>query len=288
MKQKYTFKKYKHSVINKYNLFNLSYNKTGLYYVYRITNLKEKKHYYGSRTCKNSFKDTNDCLIDLISYKSSSTNTDFICEQSLNAENFKYKIVSTFENVHDCKMFECFLHSKFNVSTHLQFYNKTNALPTGFSNARIVSCKIKGTNIKLQVSKEEFDKRDYLVGISYGVKRSEETKIRIGLSSLGRKHSEETKIKIKKISTGKKRSEEAKKNISNSLIGHRHSKETIEKLKNRKITNETKIKLSQSQKEQRKIKIKCNHCDKYVDAQNFSRWHGDNCKFKENKSFVIL
>lgn len=74
---------------------------------------------------------------------------------------------------------------------------------------------------------------------------------------------------------GVPKSEEHKKNISlfhhdvsgqnNPMYGKKHSDETL-------------IKLASRAKNRKKIE--CPHCSKQVDASNYKRWHGDNCKNK--------
>lgn len=60
-------------------------------YVYRITNTKENKHYYGSRITKFPIDE------DLgVRYFSSSTGLDFTQDQKINPQDYKYKVVKTF------------------------------------------------------------------------------------------------------------------------------------------------------------------------------------------------
>ena len=90
------------------------------HYVYRITNKRLKKHYYGVRSCL--------CLPikDLgIHYFSSSTDEKFMKDQKDHPEDYKYKIIKEFENRKDTEYFEKYLHTKFNVSTNEHFI--TNA-----------------------------------------------------------------------------------------------------------------------------------------------------------------
>ena len=97
------------------------------HYVYRITNIKENKHYYGSRTSTKIPKE------DLgVIYYSSSCDKDFINDQKTNKENYKYIIVRCFDNRKECILFEIFLHEKFNVAKNDKFYNKSQQTSTGF------------------------------------------------------------------------------------------------------------------------------------------------------------
>lgn len=94
---------------------------------------------------------------------------------------------------------------------------------------------------------------------SAGVKRSEETKKKIGAASKGRRHTEETKAKISAAGMGRIKSEETRRKLSESLKGHSVSEEVREKLKiyhaglpspmaGRKHTEEAKAKMSAAKK----------------------------------------
>ena len=71
-------------------------------------------------------------------------------------------------------------------------------------------------------------------------------------NNFGIKWSQETKIKLSKSNTGLKRSKEAKKNISNGCIGRILTKETKDKIseahKGKKMSENVKIKISQKNK----------------------------------------
>ena len=98
------------------------------HYVYRITNTQEKKHYYGARSSKIEPK------LDLgIKYFSSSKDKDFIQEQKENKDIFKYKVIKIFQARKEADKHEIFLHNKFNVKSHKQFYNSINAGTINFT-----------------------------------------------------------------------------------------------------------------------------------------------------------
>ena len=95
------------------------------YYVYRITNILIKKHYYGFRSCNVEPK------LDIgYVYFSSSTDKEFIKDQKLNRCNYKYKVISIFNNRIDALKLEIYLHKKFNVRDNDSFYNKANQTST--------------------------------------------------------------------------------------------------------------------------------------------------------------
>ena len=97
------------------------------HYVYRITNIQEKKHYYGVRSSKIEPK------LDLgIKYFSSSKDKDFIQEQKDDKNIFKYKIIKTFDSREEAIKLEIKLHAKFNVGINESFYNKAKQTSTGY------------------------------------------------------------------------------------------------------------------------------------------------------------
>ena len=115
-----------------------------------------------------------------------------------------------------------------------------------------------------------------------------------------RKHSNETKEKISKSKKGKIHSEEFKEKCSNRMMGHtinngrKHSEETKQKhsdntsgeknpMFGKTHSKETIDLISKKIQESKKIKIKCEYCDKEIDKANFKKWHGLNCKLNPNK-----
>ena len=63
------------------------------HYVYRITNIKINKHYYGTRTSKN--RSPNEDIG--IYYFSSSKDKEFIQDQKSNPSDYKYKVLNIFD-----------------------------------------------------------------------------------------------------------------------------------------------------------------------------------------------
>jgi hypothetical protein len=97
------------------------------HYVYRITNKKENKHYYGVRSTISSPYD------DLgVKYFSSSTDHDFMESQKNEKENYKYKIVRIFSTREDAIALEINLHEKFDVARNPNFYNKARQTNSSF------------------------------------------------------------------------------------------------------------------------------------------------------------
>lgn len=99
--------------------------------VYRITNIKERKHYYG-------FKSSSLPPIDVVgvSYFSSlkgESGAAFIKHQQEHPEQYRYKIIRSFDNKKDALALEIKLHNKFNVGRNPNFYNNAKQTSIGFS-----------------------------------------------------------------------------------------------------------------------------------------------------------
>lgn len=159
--------------------------KTLHHYTYRITNTKLNKHYYGIRSSKVL------PILDLgVIYFSSSSDKEFIKDQKVNAQNYKYKIVKLFKTRVEAAELEIKLHNKFDVGINPYFYNRAKHTSTYFD----------------------------VTGITH----SEETKKKISESHKGKTVSEETRKKLSKTSKGRKHSEETKKQLSEDRLGHLH------------------------------------------------------------------
>ncbi len=97
-------------------------NEMQYHYTYRITNIKERMHYYGVHSC--------DCLPKEeigVTYFSSSKKKEFIKDQKENPQDYKYKVIKLFETRIEANYHEEILHTKFNVKDHKSFYNQHNA-----------------------------------------------------------------------------------------------------------------------------------------------------------------
>lgn len=142
---------------------------TKYHYVYRITNTKENKHYYGVRSSKVEPK------LDLgIKYFSSSTNKEFIQEQREKKGIFKYKIIKHFDSREKAIQLEIKLHNKFNVGVNESFYNKCKQTSIGFDTSdkkRTDASKEKQSNSTRGKKKSESWKNNIsraLIGIDRG------------------------------------------------------------------------------------------------------------------------
>ena len=181
------------------------------HYVYRITNIKDKKHYYGKRSCKILPE------MDLgIKYFSSSSDKEFMFDQKVNKINYKYKVIKIFDTAEKALLFEIKLHIRFKVSSNGKFYNKAIQTSKKFSTA--------------------------------GVTPSEETRAKLSKMFKGRKMSEEQKRKISEIRKNNM-TVEHRQAISKAQKGKIVPQETREKLRvsamGRVISTETRAKMSE-------------------------------------------
>lgn len=97
------------------------------HYVYRITNIITKMHYYGCRSSKMHPS------LDLgHKYFSSSKDREFLQEQENHKEHFKYKVIRIFQTREDALSFEIKLHTRFDVDKNPSFYNKAKQTTVGF------------------------------------------------------------------------------------------------------------------------------------------------------------
>lgn len=114
----------------------------------------------------------------------------------------------------------------------------------------------------------------------YGKTHNEHTKEKIRQARLGKKDSAQTR-ELKSIA-GKKKppaTVETRQKISNAnkgkqgllgdkngFYGKTHSPEQREKKRQEKLAAKKKV---------------CYYCNKEIDPMNYARWHGDNCKYKQ-------
>ena len=213
------------------------------HYVYRISNIKINKHYYGVRTSK--IHPDNDLGIV---YFSSSRDDNFILDQKENRKDYKYKIIRIFPTRQQSILLEIKLHNKFDVGVNESFYNKAKQTSTGFDTH----------------------------GLKYVM--TDETKRKIGNANKGRIISNNGRLNMSKSKLGSQFSEETKQKMSLSHKGNQYclgvkaSDETKLKMsntqKNRWINRPMPM-------------ITCPHCLKEGRGGAMNQWHFDNCKKKE-------
>jgi len=239
-----TFKQYKLQVLQDDRSEKLDFapnNKNN--YVYRITNTKLNKHYYGSKTTTLIPKDSIG-----IKYFYSSKDKEFIKDQLDNPQNYKYKVIFNFDNSGDKQIMESYLHDYFNVKEYDSFYNKANQTPFGFDTTSKTFCFDTKNNINVFITSEEYENnkdryihesknkiisKNKYTGEIFKVTREEflNNPDLIGINA-GFKHSEETLINMSEVRKGekhpmfgKKRPEisERMKGENNPMYGRTHS-----------------------------------------------------------------
>jgi len=155
------------------------------HYVYRITNIKLNKHYYGTRTPKKNIPED-----DIgIYYFSSSKDKEFIKDQKENPQDYKYKIIKKFNTRKEALELEIKLHNKFNVGINESFYNRSKQTSTGWDTTGISGKK--------------------------GPKHSEETRKKMSEDRKGRKPSEKARANMSKAFSGSKNNNASKISIYN-------------------------------------------------------------------------
>jgi hypothetical protein len=269
-------------------------NKYNYNYVYRITNKIEQKHYYGSRSSEIEAK------LDLgIKYFSSSSDEDFREDQKNHPENYKYKIVRICSTKEKAIALEIKLQEKFNVGINESFYNKAIQTSTGFDRTDInhtletklkISESRKGvplspeTKLKLSEAAKGVPKSpEHRQKLSeaktgenhpmFGKEHSDETRQK--MSEAHKNMSDETRKKMSEAHKGVPKSDEHKQKLSEANKGKEQTPETRQKI------SEAKLGVPQGPQEQ----VQCPHCGKIGGKSLMSRYHFDNCKYKEIEEY---
>ena len=112
---------------------------------------------------------------------------------------------------------------------------------------------------------------------SLGKKLSPERKEKLRLTRLGTHHTEVTKRKISNTKKGVKMSEDAKRSMT-----EKRNKNTswIESQRNKRLSDESKAKISVANNGRVFPIQECPHCLKNGAGPNMTRYHFDNCKMK--------
>jgi hypothetical protein len=132
-------------------------NKTIYHYVYRITNLVEKKHYYGARTSRIHPK------LDIgVKYFSSSRDKAFMRDQKDNPTHFLYKVIGLYQTRIEALEMEIKLHNRLNVAVSNKFYNRSKQASWGWDTTGIVIVRTPSDEtIAIPVSEYNPDSADY-------------------------------------------------------------------------------------------------------------------------------
>ncbi len=113
--------------------------------VYRITHLLDWRAYIG----KHSGNISPELDVGKLGgYFSSSQDVNFMLDQKINPQNYKYEILRTFETSEAAIDYEIYLHAKHDVGVNSRFYNKAKQISSGFDVTGIPSSEEKKANLR--------------------------------------------------------------------------------------------------------------------------------------------
>jgi hypothetical protein len=152
------------------------------------------------------------------------------------------------------------------------------------------------SNLKEEYSKIQSEKNKGAGNGMFGKSQTEKAKSKISEANTGRVQPLEEKMNQVKAITGRKRkpfTDEWKANMSAAKTGENNNRygvevleETKEKIRQkaigRKQSAETIAKKADAVRGTKREKKLCPHCHKEVAVNGYARWHGDNCKKKDN------
>jgi group I intron endonuclease len=249
------------------------------HYVYITTNLINGKQYIGDRSC--------DCLPEDDNYLGSGRPLFKDAKKKYGAENFKKEVLEIFETREEAhkaeekyiKLFKTHVsEGGYNLnkkggksSINEETRKKISRTSKNRKHSEQTKQKIKNSHLGKKFSEEHKQKLRNL--------KSEEHKEKMKEAWVERRKipvSEETKIKISEAGKGKERSQECKYNIGLANSNRIWKDESREKIRQsrigKKLSEETKMKIGK--------KYKCRYCGAEMNAGNLSRYHNENCKFK--------
>jgi len=262
-------------------------------YTYLITNVINNKKYYGVHS------GDLEPSIDLgIKYISSSTDKLFLEDQRENSSNYKYEVVSLFDNRLDAKLHEIELHDKYNVGINPEFYNKAKASLKGLGFDVSGTVLTEDHRFKISKSSKGHKKneqtRTRMSKAQKGVPKSESHKLALSNSldnrprgeehpMYGKTHTDEAKRKIGLSSKGRKHTDESRKKISEGISGEKNGNYEREFTKeHREKIGKSRLGVPPSNKGKKEVTIKCPHCEKEGGNNAMKRWHFTNCKKNTN------
>lgn len=194
------------------------------HYTYIITNIIENKYYIGCRSCNiHPSKDLG------VKYFSSSKDKEFIQDQKLNPQNYKYKVIAIFDSRALAVHLEVKLHNIHNVAVNPCFYNRSKQTTVGWDTTGVVPW-------------------------NKGIPRTEEVKQKLREANTGKKLSEAARKKMSEFQKGRPKSAEHRRKIGESQKGKvisdyvRACSSAAHKGKKVVHSEETRKKLSESKK----------------------------------------
>lgn len=218
------------------------------HYVYRITNIKLNKHYYGSRTGK-GFRYGFTLLDDLKHYQSSSHDKHFKQHQKDNIHEYKYKIIKISKDKNECLDLEITLHNKFNVAINTNFYNKSKQTVRGFNTSGTRLSKEHKEKIKNALNNKTDEEKlersnkqkNYVKSRTIEQENQRKLKEKITKSNKTKEENEITSMKMKSAIANRCPKVEARRKQKAKETNNGKSKEEIDKInKARSIANSNK------------------------------------------------
>lgn len=177
------------------------------HYTYIITNVVENKYYIGCRSSKVlPEKDLG------TKYFSSSRDKEFLKDQKLNPQNYKYKVIAEFSSRALAVDLEIKLHNIHNVAVNPKFYNRSKQTSVGWDTA--------GTSLSPEHKEASVKKLKEWLSVP-------ENKAKFVASLKGRVISEETRAKIAKANKG---NVPHNKGGTSHMKGKTHTEATKEKM----------------------------------------------------------
>ena len=117
------------------------------HYTYIITNIVKNKYYIGCRSSRViPSKDLG------IKYFSSSKDKEFVADQKANPQNYKYKIIATFDSKLLAINLEIKLHNIHNVGVNPSFYNRAKQTSVGWDTTGVKRPISEETKIKIRLA----------------------------------------------------------------------------------------------------------------------------------------
>lgn len=230
-----------------------TFTSTGKYYIGRHSTNNLDDGYIGSGKWVKSIKDKLSLTREILAFAKSESELKILEEQ--------------------------FINESINDPHNMNFNNKSTGWPTGDLNwARSPEAKLVKSNRKKGLSLEE----------EHGAEKAKLIRQKISNSRTGKKTnkpswnrgmvlSAETREKISKsvstqmLSMTPNERKEKFGNVGdkNGFFNQKHKDSTIQILKEKQKSN------------RQNNRFTCPHCLKDIDKPNYSRYHGNNCKFKE-------
>ena len=162
-------------------------------------------------------------------YFSSSLDKEFIKDQLNNPQDYKYKVIKTYNTRAEAIRLEIKLHNKFNVGVNEAFYNRAKQTSAGWD-----------TTGRSDLGQANFGEKNGMFGKKHSgeVKRKCAEAAKGNTNWLGRTHTEESKKKIKEARAKqiitdevKRKMSDTRSGIGNGMFGKKHTEESIQKMK---------------------------------------------------------